>query len=145
MPIDLSLHPITTIAQEVCRMSLKSKIKVERLGTTVFSLFHAIAGVTITSILVLSSFTVPHAAVLAFLSLITAYGLFKTKKWSVLLTIILFFIGTAFSAPILYRSIVINPSSSGLEAALLNLALIIYLIMLFAGLIYVAAKREDFQ
>ena len=126
-------------------MSLKSKIKVESLGTTVFSIFYAIAGVAITSILVLSNFTVPHAAVLAFLSLITAYGLFKTKKWSVLLTIILFFLGTAFSAPILYRSIVINPSSSGLEAALLNLALIIYLIMLFASFLYVAAKREEFQ
>jgi uncharacterized membrane protein (DUF2068 family) len=126
-------------------MSLKSKIKVESLGITVFSIFYAIAGVAITSILVLSNFTVPHAAVLAFLSLITAYGLFKTKKWSVLLTIIIFFLGTAFSAPILYRSIVINPSSSGLEASLLNLALIIYLIMLFASFLYVAAKREEFQ
>lgn len=126
-------------------MSLKSKIKVERLGITVFSIFYAIAGVAITSILVLSSFTIPHAAVLAFLSLITAYGLFKTKKWSVLLTIVLFFLGTAFGAPMLYRSIVINPSSSGLEAALLNLALIAYLIMLFAGFIYIASKREDFQ
>ena len=37
-------------------MSLKSKIKVESLGTTVFSIFYAIAGVAITSILVLSNF-----------------------------------------------------------------------------------------
>ncbi len=123
----------------------KSRFKVEKLGMTVFSIFYAAAGVAITSIMVLSSFTVPHAAVLAFLSFVTAYGLFRTKKWSVLLAVLLFLLGTAFSAPLLYRSIVINPSSAGLEATLLNSALVAYLVMLFAGLVYVASIREDFE
>ena len=123
----------------------KSRFKVENLGMTIFSIFHAVVGVAITSILVLSSFTVPHAAVLAFLSFVTAYSLFRAKKWSVLLTVLLFFLGTAFSAPLLYRSVSINPSSTGLEAALLNSALIAYIVLLFAGLVYVASKREDFE
>ena len=126
-------------------MTLKSKLKVESLGVAVFSIFYAIVGVAIISILVLSNFTIPHMVVLAFLSLITAYGLFKMKKWSVLLTVILFFLGTAFGAPLLYRSIVVDPFFSSLETSLLNLTLITYMIMLFAALIYVVAKKENFQ
>ena len=126
-------------------MTLKSKLKVESLGVAVFSIFYAIVGVVIISILALSNFAIPHMVVLAFLSLIAAYGLFKMKKWSVLLTIILFFLGTAFIAPLLYRSIMIDPFFSSVETSLLNLTLIAYMIGLFAALIYVAAKRENFQ
>jgi len=126
-------------------MTLKSKLKVESLGVAVFSIFYAIVGVAIISILALSNFTIPHAMVLAFLSLITAYGLFRMKKWAVLLTIILFFLGTAFSAPLLYHSIMVEPFFSSLETSLLNLTLIAYMIGLFAALLYVAAKRENFQ
>ena len=126
-------------------MSLKSKLKMESLGIAVFSVFYAIAGIVIFTIVVLSGFTIPHAMVLAFLSLITAYGLFRMKKWAVLFTIILFFLGTAFSAPLLYHSIMVEPFFSSLETSLLNLILIGYMIGLFAALIYVAAKRENFQ
>jgi len=126
-------------------MALKSKLKVESLGVAVFSIFYAIVGVAIISILVLSNFTIPHAMVLAFLSLMTAYGLFRMKKWAVLLTVILFFLGTAFSAPLLYHSIMVEPFFSSLETSLLNLTLIAYIIMLFVALLYVAAKRENFQ
>jgi len=126
-------------------MALKSKLKVESLGVAVFSIFYAIVAVAIISILVLSNFTIPHAMVLAFLSLMTAYGLFRMKKWAVILTIILFFLGTAFSAPLLYHSIMVEPFFSSLETSLLNLTLIAYIIMLFVALLYVATKRENFQ
>jgi len=126
-------------------MALKSKLKVESLGVAVFSIFYAIVGVVIISILVLSSFTLPHMVVLAFLSLITAYGLFRMKKWAVLLTVVLFFLGVAFSVPLLYRSIMMEPFFSGLETSLLNLTLIAYIFMLFVALLYVVAKRENFQ
>jgi len=126
-------------------MTLKSKLKVESLGVAVFSIFYAIVGVAIISMLVLSNFTIPHMVVLAFLNLITAYGLFKMKKWAVLLTIVLFFLGTTFGATTLYGSIMIEPFFSSIETSLLNLTLIAYMIGLFAALIYVAAKRENFQ
>ena len=126
-------------------MTLKSKLKVESLGVAVFSIFYAIVGVAIISILVLSNFTIPHMAVLAFLSLVTAYGLFRMKKWSVLLTIVLFFLGTTFGVTTLYGSIMIEPFFSSIETSLLNLTLIAYMIGLFAALLYVAAKRENFQ
>lgn len=126
-------------------MSLKSKLKMESLGIAVFSIFYAIVGIVIFSIVVVSGFTIPHAMVLAFLSLVTAYSLFKMKKWSVLLTITLFFLGTAFSAPLLYRSITINSLPTTAETVLLDAALILHIIMLFAALIYVVTKRESFQ
>lgn len=126
-------------------MALKSKLKVESLGVAVFSIFDAIVGVAIISILAFSNFTIPHMVVLAFLSLITAYGLFRMKKWAVLLTVILFFLGAAFSVPLLYHSIMVEPFFSSLETSLLNLTLIAYIIMLFVALLYVAAKRENFQ
>lgn len=127
-------------------MSLRSKLKFESVGAAVFSVFYAIVGVANISILVLSNLTAPpHIAVLAILSLITAYGLFKMKKWAVLLTIVLFFLGTTFSASQLYYSIIIEPFFSSLEASLFNLTLTAYVIMLLAALIYVVAKRESFQ
>jgi len=126
-------------------MTLKSKLKVESLGVAVFSIFYAIVGVAIISMLALSNFTIPHMVVLAFLNLITAYGLFKMKKWAVLLTFVLFFLGTTFGATTLYGSIMIEPFFSSIETSLLNLTLIAYMIGLFAALIYVAAKRENFQ
>jgi uncharacterized membrane protein (DUF2068 family) len=126
-------------------MALKSKLKVESLGVAVFSIFYAIVGVVIISILALCNFTLPHMVVLALLSLITAYGLFRMKKWAVLLTIILFFLGAAFSVPLLYYSIMMEPFFSSLETSLLNLTLIAYIFMLFVALLYVVAKRENFQ
>jgi hypothetical protein len=126
-------------------MALKSKLKVESLGVAVFSIFYAIVGVVIISILALCNFTLPHMVVLALLSLITAYGLFRMKKWAVLLTVVLFFLGVAFSVPLLYRSIMMEPFFSGLETSLLNLTLIAYIFMLFVALLYVVAKRENFQ
>jgi len=126
-------------------MASKSKLKVESLGVAVFSIFYAIVGVVIISILALCNFTLPHMVVLALLSLITAYGLFRMKKWAVLLTVVLFFLGVAFSVPLLYRSIMMEPFFSGLETSLLNLTLIAYIFMLFVALLYVVAKRENFQ
>ena len=126
-------------------MALKSKLKVESLGVAVFSIFYAIVGVVIISILALCNFTLPHMVVLALLSLITAYGLFRMKKWAVLLTVVLFFLGVVFSVPLLYRSIMMEPFFSGLETSLLNLTLIAYIFMLFVALLYVVAKRENFQ
>ena len=126
-------------------MALKSKLKVESLGVAVFSIFYAIVGVVIISILALCNFTLPHMVVLALLSLITAYGLFRMKKWAVLLTVVLFFLGVAFSVPLLYYSIMMEPFFSSLETSLLNLALIAYIFMLFVALLYVVAKRETFQ
>ena len=124
-------------------MTLKSKFKIENPIGFLFSVFYIIAGAVEVSYLVIEKFVAPpHIGVLGLLSLITAYGLFKMRKWSVLLVIALFFLGITFGATTLYYSIV----SQTFEGALLfHVALIAYLFMTLVASIYVIAKREKFQ
>ncbi|MFQ5758321.1 MAG: hypothetical protein ACE5IF_01440 [Candidatus Bathyarchaeia archaeon] len=125
---------------------MKSKLKVENSVVLAFSIFHAIAGGAWVFILVASKLIAPpHIGVLAFLSFITAYGLIQMRKWAVLLTTILFFLGTASTAPVLYASIKSQTFSPSLGALLFNLALIVYVVLLLFAFVYVAAKREKFE
>ncbi len=127
-------------------MSLKSKLKIENSVVLAFSIFYVIVGVAMVFILAASHFIAPpHIGVLAFLSFIAAYGLIQMRKWVVLLTTVLFFLGLAFSVPVLYSSINSQPFSSNLGALLLNLALIGYVVLSLFAFLYVAAKREKFE
>ncbi len=127
-------------------MSLKSKLKVENSVVLAFSIFYVIAGGAYAYILVAANpITPPHIGVLAFLSFITAYGLIKMRKWAVLLTTALFFLGAAVSIPVLYSSINSQTFSSSLGALLFNSALIVYVVLSLFAFVYVAAKRENFE
>jgi len=126
-------------------MSLKSKLKVEKLGVVAFSVFYAVAGGAQAFILVLSNFTLVHVGFLAVLSLVTAYGLVRMRRWSVLLAAILFFLGTTFGATILYSSIMQQTFYPNLGMLLFHLTIIAYLIMTAVAFIYVRANRESFQ
>ena len=127
-------------------MSLKSKLKVENSVVLAFSIFHAIAGVAWAAILVASNLIAPpHIGILAFLSFITAYGLIQMRKWAVLLTTIIFLLGTAGTVPVLYSSINNQTFSPNLGALLFNLSLILYVVLSLFGFVYVAAKRENFE
>ncbi|MFQ6080414.1 MAG: hypothetical protein ACE5OW_01950 [Candidatus Bathyarchaeia archaeon] len=124
---------------------MKSKLKVEKLGVVAFSVFYAVAGGTQAFILVLSNFALVHVGFLAVLSLATAYGLVRMRRWSVFLVAILFFLGTTFGATTLYSSIMQQTFYPSLEMLLFHLALIVYLIMTVVAFIYVATKRKNFH
>ncbi|UCE15890.1 MAG: hypothetical protein JSV12_08540 [Candidatus Bathyarchaeota archaeon] len=126
-------------------MSLKSKLKVENLGLLVVSIFYVIVGVAEILILAFSNFTLVHVGPLAVLSLITAYGLIKMKKWSVLLAVIFFFPAMTFGATTLYFSVMRETFYPSSEILLFHLALIAYLILTFIAFIYVVAIRENFE
>jgi len=124
-------------------MTLKSKLKVENPVVLLFSVFYAVAGAAEIFVLAVTNFTAPpHLGVLGLLSLITAYGLFKMRRWSVLLVTALFFLGVTFSATTLYDSIILQTFEGAL---LFHVALIAYMIMTVVAFIYVAAKRKDFE
>jgi len=124
-------------------MTLKSKLKVENSAVLLFSIFYAVAGAANIYILVVTNFTAPpHLGVLGLLSLIAAYGLFRTRRWSVLLVTALFFLGITFGATTLYDSIVLQTFEGAL---LFRVALITYMIMTVVAFIYVAAKRKEFE
>ena len=124
-------------------MKLKSKFKVENPIAFLLSVLYIVAGAVEVFYLAIENFAAPpHIGVLGLLSLITAYGLFKMRKWSVLLVIALFFLGITFAATVLYNSVIWQTFEGAL---LLNIALIAYMIILLIAVIYVVAKREKFQ
>ena len=124
-------------------MTLKLKFKVENPVVFLFSVFYIIAGAVEVSYLVVENFAAPpHIGVLGLLSLITAYGLFKMRKWSVLLVTALFFLGITFGATALYNSIILQTFEGAL---LFHTALIAYMIILLIAFVYVVAKREKFE
>ncbi|RLI47408.1 hypothetical protein DRO69_00565 [Candidatus Bathyarchaeota archaeon] len=126
-------------------MPLKSKLKVERLGVLLVSIFYVIVGGTEAIILALSNFSLIHVAPLAALSLIAAYGLFRMKRWAVFLVAILFFPALVFGAPILYVSVMWETFYPSVDVLLFHLGLIAYLILTLIASIYVMAVRKDFK
>lgn len=126
-------------------MPLKSKLKVEKPGVLAVSIFYVVVGGAEGLILAFSDFTLVHVGPLAVLSLITAYGLIRMKKWSVILAVILFFPALTFGAINLYASIIWQTFYPSLETLLFHLALIVYLILAFIAVIYVVAIRKNFE
>lgn len=126
-------------------MTLKWKLKVENVGVTAFSIFYAVVGCLLLVHVFLSTFRAPPSVgVLGFLSLMAAYGLIKTSKWSVLLVVALFFVGTTFGATELFASVVRETFNPNLEMLLFHLALIVYLIIMAIATVYVVARRRSF-
>lgn len=126
-------------------MPLKSKLKVEKPGALAVSIFYVVVGGAEVLVLALSNFTLVHVGPLAVLSLITAYGLIRMKRWSVLLAVILFFPAITFGATTLYASVVWQTFYPSLEILLFHLALIVYLVLTFVASIYVVAVRKNFK
>jgi len=84
----------------------------------------------------------PHIPVLGILSLVTAYSLFKMKRWSVPLVVGLFVTGITFGATTLANSIAVQTFGGAL---LFHLALIAYMIILLIASGYIVVKRENFN
>ena len=126
-------------------MSLKSKLKVESVGIFAAFIFYAIAGIICFAVLAIVDFSLVHIGIIGILSLITAYGLLRMKKWSVFLVTILFFPAITFGASILYASVIRETFYPSVDVLLFHLALIVYLILTLIALIYVVAVRKDFK
>jgi len=123
-------------------MPLKSRLKVENPAVLLFSAFYVIVGIIFLFIFVIYNLRLLHLGIIGALSLMAAYGVFRMEKWAVWLVVALFLLGTTFGAITLIDSIVLQT----LQGALLfHVALIAYLIMTVVALIYVAAKRKDFE
>ena len=124
-------------------MTSKLGSKIENPIVLLFSIFYIAVGIAqIGYFAVESSAAPPHIAVLGIFSLITAYSIFKMKKWSVFLVVGLFFTGITFGATTLNTSIIVQTFGGAL---LFHLALIAYMIMLAIAVIYILAKRGNFN
>lgn len=126
-------------------MALKSKLKIESTPIFVFLIFYIIAAIGNLYILAVNGVAMVHTAIIAILSLLTAYGLYKMEKWSLWLVVVLFFIGNTFGLVTLYWSINGNGFAGSTDALLLNLALIGYIIMTWLATIYIGAKKDKLK
>jgi len=124
-------------------MTAKSRFNIKNPIVLLFSLFYIAAGIIQTGYWAIEIFAAPpHIGALGILSIITAYGFFKMKKWSVPLVIILFFTELTFAALTLNTSIALQTFGG---ASLFQTALIAYMMILLIAFIYTLAKRKDFN
>ena len=114
-------------------MSLRSKLKMESVGMFAAFVFYAVVGIICFVELPMTNFP-PHIGIIGILSLITAYGLLKSRVWALWVVISLLFIATTFSAYTLY--LVFE------KDVLLDVSMIAYLIFTWVFTAYTAAKRK---
>lgn len=126
-------------------MKFKLKLRTEHPGMLLVSFYYVIVGAVLAFFLVVSSFNLLHVGVLALLNLMLAYGLFKMRKWSIKLLAALFLPQVTFGSVTLYYSVAMWTFYSTWETATFNALLILYIILCFVSLVYVAAKKKDFK
>jgi hypothetical protein len=118
-------------------MSLKSKLKIESVGMFAAFVFYAVVGITCFAVLTIVDFSLIHIGIIGILSLITAYGLLKSRAWALWVVVALLFIATTFSAYTLYFAFE--------EDLLLDVSMIAYLIFTWVFTTYTAAKRKALE
>jgi hypothetical protein len=117
-------------------VSVASKLKIESRGMFVTSAFYAAVGVIFFVLLVMAGFP-PYLGIIGIFSLITAYGIFRKRAWTIWLVMILFFVGTTFSAVMIYYVLEID--------YVLSIGVVIYLILTWIFTAYVVVKRKSFE
>ena len=117
-------------------MSLRSRLKIESKGMFATSAFYAIAGIIFFILLLTASFA-PHLGIIGIFSLVTAYGVFRKRTWAIWFVVILFLVGTTFSAFMIY-------STLGTDY-LLGISAIVYLVLTWVFTAYAVDKRNVFE
>jgi hypothetical protein len=118
------------------KMSLGSRLKIESKGMFATFAFYAIAGIIFLVLLPIASFA-PHLGIVGMFSLITAYGVLKKRVWAIWFVMILFFVGTTFSAFMIYYILQVD--------YLLGVSAIAYLVLTWVFTVYAWAKRKVFE
>jgi hypothetical protein len=118
-------------------MSLKSKLKIENVGMFTAFVFYAIVGIICFAVLAMVDFGLIHIGIVGVLSLITAYGLLRSRVWAIWVVVALFFIATTFSAYTLY--------SAFQKDLFLDVSMIAYLILTWIFTAYTATNRKALE
>jgi hypothetical protein len=98
--------------------------------------FYGVVGIICVGILPSTDFA-PHISIIGILNLITVYGLFKKRAWTIWFITTLFFVASTFSLFSLYFFIGRN--------FLLELILIIYLVLTWIFTSYLLSKRKTWK
>lgn len=117
-------------------MSLKSKLKIEDVGMFAAFAFYIIVGIICFVALPMANFP-PHIGIIGILHLISAYGLLKSRVWTLWVITALSFIATTFSIYMLY--------SAFQKDLFLDISMIAYLIFTWIFAAYTMAKRRTLE
>jgi hypothetical protein len=117
-------------------MSLGSKLRIESKGMFTAFVFYAVVGI-ICFIVLATDFRLIHIGIIGIFSLVTAYGLFKKRVWTIWLVAMLFFIVTTFSIYNLYYFFG--------KDLILDISMIAYLILTWIFTAYTGTKRKSFE
>jgi len=118
-------------------MSLKSKLKIENVGMFAAFVFYAVVGIICFAVLAIVDFSLVHIGIIGILSLITAYGLLRSRAWTLWVVVALLFIATTFSAYTFYFAFE--------KDVLLDVGMIAYLLFTWVFTAYTAAKRKTLE
>ncbi|MEM3565876.1 MAG: hypothetical protein QXK47_00800 [Candidatus Bathyarchaeia archaeon] len=118
-------------------MGLKSKLKTENIGLLLASIFYAASGVACFTAIATMDYELVHVGLIGIISLITAYGLIRRRRWSLWSVFVLFFTNTTFAISMLYYTM-------GSDI-LIDTTMILYLILTWIATIYLAAKRKKLE
>ncbi|UCE96458.1 MAG: hypothetical protein JSV51_02325 [Candidatus Bathyarchaeota archaeon] len=123
-------------------MELRSGLGIEHRGFFFFTLFYATTGIANLVILGIHSLGLFHVTIVAVLSLIAAFGLYRLQSWTLWFIIGLFFIGTTYIAIMLNISIASYATNSDITTLFTTIAWTIYLILTWISVGYITAKRK---
>ncbi len=118
-------------------MSLRSKLEIESFGMFSAFAFYAAAGISCLAILAMVDFRLVHIGIIGVLNLMVAYGLLKSRVWTIWVVIALFFIATTFSVSMLYFAF--------WENMLQDAILIVYLFLTWVFTVYTGARRKALE
>lgn len=126
-------------------MGLLSKLEIEYRGMFFFTIFYLIAGIANFVIAGMGGLRLFHVALVAILSLIAAFGLYKLQRWSLWFVVALFFISTTYGAFMLNAFWTNYAINSNINDLLAVIAWALYLLFTWVATIYVAAKRKNLK
>lgn len=118
-------------------MGFKSKLKTENIGLLLASIFYASVGVVCFIVLATIDYKLVHIGLMGIISLATAYGLFRRRRWALWSAFVLFFTNTAFAVSMLCYTM-------GGDI-LIDTAITLYLILTWVATIYLAVRRKRLE
>ncbi|MEM3788484.1 MAG: hypothetical protein QXN95_01260 [Candidatus Bathyarchaeia archaeon] len=115
-------------------MGFKLRLKTENIGLLLASIFYTAASVVCFIVVATIDYELVHIGLIGIISLATAYGLFRRRRWALWSAFVLFFTNTAFAVSMLYYTM-------GGDI-IVDTAMILYLALTWIATIYLAVRRK---
>lgn len=124
-------------------MTSETDYKIGNQTRRLLAIFYFAVGIALLGYFAFENSTSPpHILVLGLLSLFAGYTIIVPRKWTIPIIVGLFFVGITFGITTLFHSVMLQ---SFVDALLLHLSLIIYMILLVIVSVYIISRRENFD